>query len=281
MGVGPMPAVRKVLERRGRRGRRPRPRRAERGVRVAEHRRRSASSASTREGERQRRRDRARPSARDERRAPRRLAPARAAPPRRPLRPRDAVRRRRPGPGGAVREIDVAGYRVEKRRGFNLIALFMIRARLSDTHTGGSGGLRQRVLAEEAAGALPQRTSTRLSNAATTAGSTRSKPISRYTAAIAASRSAARTLRLSEIRSSSGGTSCAFSTRRSPSRSSLAIGGAALPRDDVRADLRELSFAEVGNRSKSVRAIASSRTSHRETRAVHRTTPAPPPRTCA
>ncbi len=57
------------------------------------------------EGERQRRRDRARPPARHERRAPRRLAPARAPPPRRPLRPRDAVRRRRPGPGGAVRAL--------------------------------------------------------------------------------------------------------------------------------------------------------------------------------
>ena len=55
------------------------------------------------EGERQRRRDRARPSARDERRAARRLAPARARPPRRPVRARDDVRRRRPGPGGTVR----------------------------------------------------------------------------------------------------------------------------------------------------------------------------------
>ena len=45
------------------------------------------------------------PSARDERCAPRRDAAARAPPPGRPLRPRDAVRRRRSGPGRPVRAV--------------------------------------------------------------------------------------------------------------------------------------------------------------------------------
>src|SRR5439155_10700654 len=41
--------------------------------------------------------------ARHERRPPRRLAAARTAPPQRPLRPGDPLRRRRPGPGCPVR----------------------------------------------------------------------------------------------------------------------------------------------------------------------------------
>ena len=80
MGIGPVPAVRKLLERTGVDGRRPRPGRAERGVRVAVARRRPRARARRGAGERQRRRDRDRPSARDERRAPRRHAAARAAP---------------------------------------------------------------------------------------------------------------------------------------------------------------------------------------------------------
>ena len=64
--------------------RRPRPRRAERGVRVAVARGDPRARARRGEGERQRRRDRDRPPARDERRAARRHAAARAAPPRRP-----------------------------------------------------------------------------------------------------------------------------------------------------------------------------------------------------
>ncbi len=88
---------------RGPDGRRSRPGRAERGVRVAVARGRPRARARRGPGERERRRDRDRPSARHERRAADRHAAARAAPPRRPLRRRDDVRRRRPGPGGAVR----------------------------------------------------------------------------------------------------------------------------------------------------------------------------------
>ena len=88
--------------RRGR-GRGPRSRRAERGVRLPERRGDPRARARPCEGERQRRCDRARPSARHERRPARRLAAPRASPPRRPLRARDALRRRRAGPGGAVR----------------------------------------------------------------------------------------------------------------------------------------------------------------------------------
>src|SRR5581483_10918141 len=48
-----------------------------------------------------------RPPARHERRAPRRLAPARAAAARRAVRPRHALRRGRSGPGSALREMNV------------------------------------------------------------------------------------------------------------------------------------------------------------------------------
>ena len=106
MGIGPVPAVRKLLDRLGVRAGRHRPRRAERGLRLAEPRGRPRARPRRGARERQRRRDRARPPARDERRPPRRLAPARAPPPRRPLRPRDDVRRRRPGRGRAVRALD-------------------------------------------------------------------------------------------------------------------------------------------------------------------------------
>ena len=103
MGIGPIPAVRKLLARTGVTRRAARPGRAERGVRLAEPRRRARARPRRGARQRQRRRDRARPPARHERRAPRRLAGARAAPPRRPLRPRHAVRRRRPGAGRALR----------------------------------------------------------------------------------------------------------------------------------------------------------------------------------
>ena len=95
MGIGPIPAVQKVLVACGHRRRRARPRRAERGVRVAEPRRDPRARPRRGEGERKRRRDRARPPARHERRAARRLAAARAAAAKRPLRPRDALRGRR------------------------------------------------------------------------------------------------------------------------------------------------------------------------------------------
>src|SRR5262249_43738014 len=59
--------------------------------------------------ERERRRDRDRPSTRDERRAARRHVAPRAAAPWRQVRAGDAVRRSRPGPGGALRAMtDVA-----------------------------------------------------------------------------------------------------------------------------------------------------------------------------
>ena len=103
MGVGPIPAVRKLLDRAGDRRRGRRSRRVERSIRLAEPRRRARARHRRGEGERQRRRDRDRSSARDERRPPRHDAPARAPPPRGPLRPRDALYRRRPGPGGALR----------------------------------------------------------------------------------------------------------------------------------------------------------------------------------
>ena len=108
MGIGPVPAVRKLLERAGVSAADARPRRAERGVRVAEPRRHPRARPRSRAGERERRRDRDRPSARDERRAARRHAAARAAPPRRPLRARHAVRRRRPGAGGALHAMTLA-----------------------------------------------------------------------------------------------------------------------------------------------------------------------------
>ena len=116
MGIGPIPAMRKLLERAGLAVGRARSRRAERGVRVAEPRRASASSGSTRPRQRERRRDRARPSARDERRAARRHAAPRAPPARRPLRAGDDVHRRRPGPGGPVRASVVRHDATRRRR---------------------------------------------------------------------------------------------------------------------------------------------------------------------
>ena len=72
MGIGPVPAVRRLLERTGALRRRARPAGAERGVRLAVTRRRARARHRRGEGERQRRRDRDRASARHERRAPRR-----------------------------------------------------------------------------------------------------------------------------------------------------------------------------------------------------------------
>src|SRR4051794_23561588 len=98
------------------------------------------------------------------------------------------------------------------------------------------------------------------SNAATTAGSTRSNPCWRETAAIAASSSAASTLRLRERRSTSSTGSPSCSRSRSPSASSCAT-TAQLARDTT----CERTFAirpslNSGKRSYSVRATASSRT---------------------
>ena len=109
MGVGPIPAVQKLLERTGVAVGEHRSRRAQRGVRVAEPRGRARARPRRGEGQRQRRRDRARSPARDERCPPRRIAAPRAPPSRRPLRPRDALRRRRPGRRRAVRALDRLG----------------------------------------------------------------------------------------------------------------------------------------------------------------------------
>ena len=103
MGIGPVPAVRRLLERTGRHRRRARPARAERGLRLAVTRRRARARDRRGEGERQRRRDRDWASARHERRAPDRDAVARAAQARRALRCRHDVCRRRSGTGGIVR----------------------------------------------------------------------------------------------------------------------------------------------------------------------------------
>ena len=70
MGVGPVPAMRKALERAGLTRRRPRPGRAERGVRRAGARLDARAGHPAREAERQRRRDRARSPARLLRRPP-------------------------------------------------------------------------------------------------------------------------------------------------------------------------------------------------------------------
>ena len=105
MGIGPVPAVRKLLGRVGIERSRARPRRAERGLRLAEPGRDPRARARSRARERQRRGDRDRPPARDERRAAGRDAAPRAPPPRRPLRPGNTLRRRRPGAGRAVREM--------------------------------------------------------------------------------------------------------------------------------------------------------------------------------
>ena len=113
MGIGPVPAVRKLLDRAGVARGRARPGRAQRGVRLAVAGRRPGARPRSGEGERQRRRDRDRPPARDVGRAPRRDAPPRAPSPRCPLRRRDDVRRRRPGPGRALR----AGLSYTRRRG--------------------------------------------------------------------------------------------------------------------------------------------------------------------
>src|SRR4029079_3653472 len=115
------------------RRRRPRPRGAERGVRLAEPRRDARARPRRGTSQRERRRHRARASARDERRPARRLAPARAAQARRPLRGCDPLRRRRPGPGGALRGDGVtktpiparsASYSQSLERGLAILSAF-------------------------------------------------------------------------------------------------------------------------------------------------------------
>ena len=114
MGVGPVPAVRKLCGRLGMTAGGLRRHRAQRGFRLAGARLPARPRARRRRGKRQseRRRDRARPSARHVGRASRRDGRARASPPRRPLRPRHDVRRRRSG----RRAGDRAGLRRERVR---------------------------------------------------------------------------------------------------------------------------------------------------------------------
>ena len=105
MGIGPDSRRPQAARADGRVGCRSRPRGAERGVRVAEPRRDPRPRSGRGAGERQRWRDCARASPRHERRAPRRVAAARAPPPRRPLRARDALRRSRAGSRCALRAL--------------------------------------------------------------------------------------------------------------------------------------------------------------------------------
>jgi hypothetical protein len=102
MGIGPVPAVRKVLERAGCRS----PtsaRRAQRGVRGPVRRVRPRARARRGHRQRQRRRDRDRAPARVQRRAPRRDARPRDEPARRRAGARLALRRCRPGPRDGLR----------------------------------------------------------------------------------------------------------------------------------------------------------------------------------
>ncbi len=96
-GIGPVPAVRKVLKQAGLDARRRRSGRAERGVRGPGARLPHRARHRARPAERQRRRDCARPSARLHGGADDHLAGARDGPARRALRHGDDVRRRRHG----------------------------------------------------------------------------------------------------------------------------------------------------------------------------------------
>ena len=102
MGIGPVPAVRRVLERAGLSVSRPRRDRIQRGLRRAGLRRRRRARPAAGAHQPEWRRHRARPSGRRLRRDYRGEADPRAAPHPRPLRPGHHVHRRRPGhrPGG-------------------------------------------------------------------------------------------------------------------------------------------------------------------------------------
>ena len=106
MGIGPIPAVQKLLVRTGVDAS---------ALDLVELNEAFASQslvgdpragARRGQGQRERRGDRARPPARDERRAARDLASPRAEAPERPLRARDDVRGRRPGRGRTLRALD-------------------------------------------------------------------------------------------------------------------------------------------------------------------------------
>ncbi len=97
MGIGPVPAVRKVARAGRPRDRRPRRRRDQRGVRQPVGRVHGRARSRSGPGQPQRRRDRARPPARGVGGAARHDGRPRARADRWPVRPRDDVHRRRPG----------------------------------------------------------------------------------------------------------------------------------------------------------------------------------------
>ncbi len=104
MGIGPVPAIRRALDAAGLRARRDRPDRDQRGVRRPGARLRARARDRRGAAERQRRRDRARPPARLLGRPADDHARLGAAPARRPLRHRGALRRRRSGRRDGDRE---------------------------------------------------------------------------------------------------------------------------------------------------------------------------------
>ena len=103
MGIGPVEAIPRALDKAGPDARRDRPDRDQRGLRLPGARLRPGARHRRGEAQRQRRRDRPRPSARLLRRPPDHDPGPRAAPPRRQVRRRHPLRRRRPGPGDGLR----------------------------------------------------------------------------------------------------------------------------------------------------------------------------------
>ncbi len=103
MGIGPVEAVPRALAAAGLTHRPDRPGRDQRGLRLPGPRQRPRARDRGGAPQRQRRRDRPRPPARLLRRPPQRHPRPRAAPPRRQIRHRHHVRRRRPGPGDGLR----------------------------------------------------------------------------------------------------------------------------------------------------------------------------------
>ena len=107
--IGPIPAIRTRPRRRRARARPDRPDRDQRGVRRPGARLRARARHRRGAAQRQRRRDRARPPARLLGRPPDDRARLGAAPARRPLRHRGALRRRGPGAGDGDREPERSG----------------------------------------------------------------------------------------------------------------------------------------------------------------------------
>jgi acetyl-CoA C-acetyltransferase len=105
MGIGPVFAIPRLLERSRREGAGHRPVGAERGLRRAGHLLPRQAGHPGRPPQRERRRHRGRPSLRRLRRAPGRPRADRGQAPRREVRRRHDVHRRRPGRGGPVRSL--------------------------------------------------------------------------------------------------------------------------------------------------------------------------------